>query len=70
MAKINFNGKIETTENNASYIADQIQNLVGQHNGDVNVQITTEDGIVRLKQRIKEIVENNFSPNEDGVIEI
>ena len=70
MAKVNFKGEIKTTENNASYIADQIQNLVGQYNGDMNVQITTEDGIVRLKQRIKEIVENNFSPNEDGGIEI
>lgn len=70
MAKINFNGEIETTENNASYIADQIQNLVEQHNGDVDILTTTEDSIARLKERVKEIVENNFNPNEDGGIEI
>ena len=70
MAKVNFKGEIETTENNASYIADQIQNLVEQHNGDVDVQITTEDDISRLKERVKEIVEDVSRPNEDGGIEI
>ena len=70
MAKVNFRGEIETTENNASYIADQIQNLVNQHNGNVDVQTTTEDGIARLKERIKEIVEDNFKPDDDGGIEI
>ena len=70
MAKVNFKGEIETTENNASYIADQIQNLVNQHNGNVDVQTTTEDDIARLKERIKEIVEDNFRPNDDGGIEI
>ena len=70
MAKVNFKGEIETTENNATYVADQIQNLVNQHNGNVDVQTTTEDDIVRLKERIREIVENNFRPNDDGGIEI
>ena len=70
MAKINFKGEIETTENNASYIADQIQNLVEQHNGNVDVHTTTEDDVTRLKERIKEIIETNFRPNDDGGIEI
>lgn len=70
MAKVNFKGEIETTENNASYIADQIQNLVEQHNGDVDVQTTTEDDIARLKERIDEIVKDNYNPNEDGGIEV
>ena len=70
MAKVNFKGEIETTGNNATYIADQIENLVNQHNGNVDVQTTTEDDISRLKERIKEIVENNFRPNDDGGIEI
>lgn len=70
MAKVNFKGEIETTENNATYIADQIQNLVEQHNGDVSIQTTTETDIARLKERIEGIVENNFSPNEDGDIEV
>lgn len=70
MAKVNFKGEIETTENNASYVADQIENLVNQHNGNVDVRTTTEMDISRLKERIKEIVETNFSPNDDGAIEI
>lgn len=70
MAKINFNGEIETTENNVSYVADQIKNLVNQHNGDVNIHATTELDISRLKQRIKEIVESEFGANEDGCIEV
>ena len=70
MAKINFKGEIETTENNVTHIVDQIQNLVEQHNGDVDVQTTTEADIARLKEHIKEIVENNFRPNNDGGIEI
>lgn len=70
MAKINFKGEIETPEKNTTYIADQINNLVNQHDGGVIIKITTEDDITRLKQRIKEIVEDNFKPNEDGAIEI
>lgn len=70
MAKVNFKGEIETTENNASYIADQIQNLVEQHNGNVDVQTTTEDDIARLKERIDEIVKDNYTPDEDGAIEV
>ena len=70
MAKVNFKGEIETTERSASYIADQIENLVNQHNGNVDVLTTTEDDIARLKERIKEIIENNFRPNDDGGIEI
>lgn len=70
MAKVNFKGEIETTESNASYVADQIQNLVSQHEGDVSIHTTTELDIARLKERIEEIVENNFRPNEDGGIEV
>ena len=70
MAKINFNGEIETTESNATYVADQIQSLVEQHNGDVSILTTTEIDIARLKEKIEEIVENNFRPNGDGGIEI
>ena len=70
MAKVNFKGEIETTENNATYVADQIKNLVNQHEGDVNIHTTTEDDIARLKERIKEIVENNFRTNDDGGIEV
>ena len=70
MAKVNFKGEIETTESNASYVADQIENLVSQHNGNVDVRTTTEDDISRLKERIEEIVEDNFRPNDDGGIEI
>ena len=70
MAKVNFKGEIETTENNATYVADQIQNLVSQHGGDVSIYTTTELDIARLKEKITEIVENNFRPNEDGGIEV
>ena len=71
MAKVSFNGEIETTESNASYVADQINDLVNQYeDSGVAIIITTEDDIARLKERIKEIVENNFRPNDDGAIEI
>ena len=70
MAKINFEGKIETTENNATYVADQIQNLVNQHNGYVDIQLTTEIDITRLKERIDDIVKSNYNVNDDGGIEI
>ena len=70
MAKINFNGEINTTENNMTYIADQIKNLVEHHNGDVDIQTTTELDITRLKQRIEEIVEEHFNVDDDGGIKI
>lgn len=68
--KINFKGEINTTENNASYIADQLENLTNQHGGDIDVQITTESDIMRLKMRIAEIVKDKYCINDDGGIEI
>lgn len=70
MAKVNFKGEIETDELSATYVADQIQNLVNQHKGDVSVQIITEFDITRLKKRVDEIVRDNYLPNEDGGIEV
>lgn len=70
MAKINFKGEINTTENNASYIADQLENLTNQHGDDIDVQITTEEDIARLKQRIKEIIHDNYVVDSGGGIEI
>ena len=58
--KINFKGEINTTENNASYIADQLENLTNQHDGDISIQITTESDIMRLKMRIAEIVKDKY----------
>lgn len=67
MSKINFTGEINTTENNMSYITDQIENLVNQHEGTVIIQTTTASDITRLKERIKEIIEDNFFVKDGGI---
>lgn len=70
MEKINFTGEINTTENNTKGIVNQIKNFVNQHKGKVDIQITTELDITRLKERISDCIEQCFSPDEDGSIEI
>lgn len=70
MVKIKFKGEIKTTEDSASYVADQIDNLVKQDGGVVNITQITGDDVSRLKERISEIVEYWYSPNKDGGMEM
>ena len=70
MVKIKFKGEIKATEDSASYVADQIDNLVEQDGGVVNITQITDDDVSRLKKRISEIVEYWYSPNKDGGMEM
>lgn len=70
MTKIKFNGEIKATEDNASYIEDSIKGVVEQYRGYVNIRTITETDILRLKERIEEIVEEHYDVKDNGGIEV
>lgn len=71
MTKINFSGEINTaTESISDYVSDQLKNIANQYGGNIDIRITTDDSLTRLKERITEIVNNNYCVNDDGGIEI
>lgn len=71
MTKINFSGEVNVaTENIADCVSEQLKSLTVQHGGNINLEITTDEDISRLKKRIAEIVKDNYLPNSDGGIEI
>lgn len=70
MAKIKFNGEIEIADRSASYVECQIKGLTEQYQGKVSVRTATENDILRLKDKITDIVDNTYDVNDMGEIQM